>query len=132
MQKTSYRATAKRLGEEAITQDDLVSTEKAAEENYLLFVKKQGEARMADALDERGIVNVAIAEQPVVPALPVWSAWAVVAVGFMAAGVAGTGAAFGADYLDPAFRTRDEVLAYLNAPVLASLPRSRTRGEIWA
>ena len=132
VQETSYRTAAKRLGEDAITQDDLASTEKAAEENYLLFVKKQGEARMADALDKRGIVNVAIAEQPVVPALPVWSAWAVLAVGFMAAGVVGTGAAFGADYLDPAFRTRDEVLAYLNAPVLASLPRSKTRGEISA
>ena len=45
------------------------------EESYLLYVKKQEEARMDDALDERGIVNVAIAEHPVAPALPVWSAW---------------------------------------------------------
>jgi uncharacterized protein involved in exopolysaccharide biosynthesis len=132
VQEMSYRTTAKRLGEAAVTQDDLASTEKAAEENYLLFLKKQGEARMADALDERGIVNVAIAEQPVVPALPVWSVWTVLVVGFVAAGAAGTGAAFGSDYLDPVFRTRDEVLAYLNTPVLASLPRSKTRGEISA
>ena len=48
----------------------------------------------------------------------------VVAVGFVAAGVAGTGAAFTADYLDPAFRNPEDVYAYLNAPVLASLPRS--------
>jgi len=34
---------------------------------------------MGDALDEDGIVNVAIAEQPVVPALPVWPAAAVCA-----------------------------------------------------
>ena len=31
--------------------------------------------------------------------------------------------AFAADYLDPAFRTPEEVVAYLNVPVLASLPR---------
>ena len=78
---------------------------------------------MADALDLRGIVNVAIAEQPVAPALPVWSVWTVLLVGMVAAGSAGTGAAFAADYLDPAFRTPDDVLAYLEVAVLASLPR---------
>ena len=83
---------------------------------------------MADALDERGIVNAGIAEPPVAPALPVWPAWLVLAAGIVAAGTAGTGAAFAADYLDPAFRTPEEVLAYLDAPVLASLPRvSRNR-----
>lgn len=86
---------------------------------------------MDDALDQRGIVNVAIAEHPVAPALPVWSVWTVLAIGFMAAGAAGTGAAFAADYADPAFRTPDDVLAYLKMPVLASLPRSR-RGSLSA
>ena len=40
-----------------------------------------------------------------------------------AAGTAGTGAAFAADFADPAFRTPDDVVGYLHAPVLASLPR---------
>ena len=123
MQLTAYRHLAQHLGEDTIRQDDLLSAEKAAEESYLLYVKKREEARMADALDERRIVNVAIARQPVVPALPVRSAWIVLMVGFLGAGVSGTGLAFVADYLDPAFRTPDEVLAYLRAPVLASLPR---------
>ena len=130
-QETGYRAMAQQLGADAITQDDLISTEKAAEENYLLYVKKQEEARMDDALDERGIVNVAIAEHPVAPALPVWSAWTVLVIGLAAAGAAGTGAAFTADYLDPAFRTPDDVVAYLHSPVLASLPR-RARGNLSA
>ena len=130
-QETGYRTVAQQLGEDAITQDDLLSTEKAAQENYLLYVKKQEEARMDDALDERGIVNVAIAEHPIAPALPVWSAWSVLVVGLAAAGAAGTGAAFAADYVDPAFRTPDDVLAYLDSPVLASLPR-RPRGSLSA
>ena len=130
-QEADYRAMAQQLGTAAITQNDLLSTEKAAQENYLLYVKKQEEARMDDALDERGIVNVAIAEHPVAPALPVWSAWLVLAIGFVAAGAAGTGAAFAADYLDPAFRTPDDVLAYLNSPVLASLPGT-ARGRLSA
>lgn len=126
VQQARYRATAERLGSEAITQEALLSTEKAAQENYLLYVKKLEEARMDDALDKRGIVNVRIAEEPVAPALPVSSAWMVLAGGFFAAGAAGTGAAFAADYFDPAFRNPDDVLLYLNAPVLASLPRGTT------
>jgi len=54
---------------------------------------------MDDALDEGGIVNVVIAEQPVAPALPVWSTWAVLVIGLAAAGVAGR-LGFSADYLD--------------------------------
>jgi uncharacterized protein involved in exopolysaccharide biosynthesis len=126
-QESAYRTMAHELGDDAITQDDLESSEKAAEDNYLLYVKKREEARMADALDQRGIVNVAIAEQPVAPALPLWSAWAVLAIGLAGAGATGAGAAFAADYLDSGFRTPDDVLACLDAPVLASLPRARGR-----
>jgi uncharacterized protein involved in exopolysaccharide biosynthesis len=130
-QEAAYRAKARQLGEDAITQDELLSTEKASEENHLLYVKKQEEARMADALDQRGIVDVAIAEQPVAPALPVWSPLTVLVAGLLGAGTAGAGAAFVADYADPAFRTPDDVLAYLNAPVLASLPRA-AQGKLLA
>ncbi len=87
---------------------------------------------MNDALDQGGIVNVTIAERPVSPALPVWSTWAILTVGCVAAGACGTGAAFAADYLDPAFRTPDEVLAYLQAPVLASLPAKQTPARLVA
>ena len=121
------RRLALQLGENAIIQDDLSSSEKAAQDNYLLYVKKREEARMGDALDEGGIVNVAIAESPVVPALPVWPAGAVVLVGCIVALTAGTGAAFVADYLDPAMRTPEEALECLEIPVLASLPKGTNR-----
>jgi uncharacterized protein involved in exopolysaccharide biosynthesis len=117
-----YRNLAQKLGDDAITQDDLTSNEKAAEESYLLYVKKREEARVGDALDDGGIVNVAIAERPVVPALPVWPPGIVVLAGFIAACGTGAGAAFVADRLDPALRTPEEVLACLDLPVLASLP----------
>jgi uncharacterized protein involved in exopolysaccharide biosynthesis len=131
IQETAYREMSRQLGEDAITQDELASAEKAAQDNYLLYIKKQEEARIDDALDQRGIVNVAIAEQPVVPALPLLSAWMVLLVGFVGAGVSGAGAAFTADYFDPAFRDPDDVLAYLNAPVLASLPKG-VKGSLTA
>ena len=122
-----YQAIARQFGQDAITQDALQNSEKAAEDNYLLYVKKREEARMGDALDRGGIVNVAVAEEPVAPALPIWPAWLVVTGGFLAASASGAGAAFARDYLDPAFRTPEEVRACLDVPVLASLPRSGRR-----
>jgi uncharacterized protein involved in exopolysaccharide biosynthesis len=121
------RRLARELGEDAIAQDALTSSKNAAQENYLLYVKKREESRMGDALDEGGIVNVAIAEQPVVPALPVWPAGGVILVGFVVALTTGTAAAFTTDYLDPALRTPEEVLTCLEIPVLASLPASNGR-----
>lgn len=121
-QAAAWRRIAAKLGEDAITQNDLLSTRNAALETYLLYVKKREEARMNDALDERGIVNVAIAEQPVVPALPLSSAWGVLAMGLSVAALAGGAAAFAADYLDPMFRDPDDVVDCLNLAVLASLP----------
>ena len=122
-----YRDLARQLGEDAILQDDLISSEKAAEENYLLYVKKREEARMGDALDQDGIVNVAIAEQPMVPALPVWPAGEVLLAGFVAALTVGAGGAFAADYMDPALRTPEEALSCLEIPVLASIPEGMGR-----
>ena len=126
-QTAAYQNVAERLGGDAITQEHLLGNEKAALENYLLYVKKQEEARLNDALDEQGIVNVAVAEWPVAPVLPVISVPMVLALGVLGAGAAGTAAAFAADYVDPAFRDVEDVEAYLNAPVLASLPRSARR-----
>lgn len=128
-QQGAYRKLAAKLGEESILQQDLVNRERAAEDTYLLYVRKQEEARMDDALDDRGIVNVVIAEQPVTPALPEMAGWAVVALGIVAAGGAGAGAAFVADYLNSGFRSPDDVVAYLDLPVLASLP-SGVRGGL--
>lgn len=129
--EAAYRRMAATFGEDAVAQEDLIGKERAALENYLLYVKKQEEARMHDALDEGGIVNVAMAQEPTAPALPVQSAWMVLAIGFIAAGTTATGAAFVADYLNPLFRDPDDAAAYLNSPVLASFPR-RPRGRLSA
>ena len=120
---TSARLQARNLGEEAIRQQDLLTAMKTAEETYLLYARKSEQARISDALDERSIVNVAVVESPVVPVLPKHSLWTFLVFGLVAAGTTSTGLAFAADYLDPAFRTPEEVVEYLNLPVLASLPR---------
>jgi uncharacterized protein involved in exopolysaccharide biosynthesis len=120
-----YRDTAHQLGDQAIAQERLVHDLKAAEERYLLYVDKREEARIGDALDQGGILNVAIAEQPVVPELPKLSELSFGLIGLALAGTVSVSLAFVTDYLSPAFRTPDEVVAFLRAPVLASLPQKK-------
>lgn len=122
-QLAQSRKQARQLAADSVAQQDLLRTMKAAEDNYLLYVRKREEARIGDAMDQRGILNVIVAEQPVVPALPKHSGWVFGMVGFVLAGFVSTGAAFARDFLDPAFRTPDEVVSYLQTPVLASFPR---------
>ena len=117
------RARAHQLGDASIRQQDLLRGMKTAEESYLLYAKKSEEARISDALDERGIVNVILAEPPVAPVLPKHSVWFWVALGLGAATISSIGLAFAVDYVDPAFRTPEEISECLRAPVLASLPR---------
>ncbi len=121
---SSYRQSARDLQESTVVQQDLLRTAKTAEENYLLYQRKEEEARINDALDQRGILNVAIAEQPTVPALPVRSTLLYGLLSVFLAGTVSLGMAFTADFLDPSFRTPAEVTSYLGAPVLVSIPKA--------
>lgn len=114
---------AQQLGESAIRQQDLLRNLKTAEETYLLYARKSEEARIGDALDQRGILNVAIVEPPRAPVLPKRAGWVVLLAGVAAATTVSTGVAFAADAMDPALRTPDDVMGCLDVPVLASLPR---------
>jgi uncharacterized protein involved in exopolysaccharide biosynthesis len=111
-----------KLGEQAIEHQDLLRTAKAAEENYLLYLRKREEARIGDALDQRGILNVAVVQEAAVPVLPTWSLRMVMAVAFVSAAIFSTAIGFAADYLAPGFRNPEEVTESLGIPVLASLP----------
>ena len=122
VQIAGYQEAAQRLGGNALRQGDLLGELKAAEEKYLLYVNKREEARIEDALDLGGILNVTIAEAPRVPALPARAPWVFGLIGIALGGTMSTGLAFAADSLNPGFRTPDEVVAYLGTPVLASLP----------
>lgn len=119
----SYQEMAQRLGEEAIRHGDLARDARIAEENYLLYVRKREEARIGDALDEQRILNVALVQEPVAPALPKWSLLTIIAFALVCGSLSSTSVAFAADYLDPSYRTPDEVTISLGVPTLASLPR---------
>jgi uncharacterized protein involved in exopolysaccharide biosynthesis len=122
-----YREAASQLGNHAIEQEQLLHDLKATEEKYLLYLNKREEARIGDALDQGGILNVTIAEHATVPALPELSGLSFGFIGLACACTASITLVFVSDYLNPAFRTPDEIVAYLGSPVLASLPAKMGR-----
>lgn len=126
----SYHEKAQKLNEAEIVHQDLVRTEKTAEDNYLLYSRKQEEARISDALDEQRIVNVSIAEPPTASPIPAGPSTLVnLALGLLLAVLVSVTAAVTADRLDRSFRTPHEIEILLNIPVLAALPAECESGE---
>lgn len=119
----SYRERARRLEALDIQQQGLIRAVKTAEENYLLYQRKQEETRIADALDQTRIANVALAEKPTTPYSPTGFPVRtyLFAGGILAMGLS-LGVAFLLNSLNPCFRTPDDVYQVLDVPVLASLP----------
>jgi len=127
-----YSANARELDKNSLLYQDLVRTQKASEENYLLYLKKREEAQIADALDQTRILNVAVAQEPVVPRLRAQSSWVFGLLGFFIAAVVSVGLAFTLDYIDPSFRTPFEVLTELKIPVLAAVPQQQNGNRVHA
>jgi uncharacterized protein involved in exopolysaccharide biosynthesis len=111
------------LDQKAVKQSDLLREAKANEANYLLYLSKREQEKTSDALDAKRIANVAIVSPPTLPVLPAYSALLILAIGLLLAIIAAAGAAFVAEYLDPSFRTPDELADILQMPVLASMPK---------
>lgn len=117
------------LQQQGVVQQNMMRNFKTAEADYLLYLSKAEEARIENALDTRRILNVALAESPTVPALPVHSAlWSLAISGF-AAGLAAIGLAFVSDNLDPTVRTPNEVEMLLDLPILGILPKRNGDGR---
>jgi len=121
-QVASLRTLAQRMQTSSVDQQDLMRTAKADEDAYLLYVHKREEARIGDALDRQRILNVAIVEPPVPPALPVHSILLYFLLAFALSMAFAIGLAFTADYFDSTIRTPAEARLLLDAPVLAWLP----------
>jgi capsular polysaccharide biosynthesis protein len=58
------------------------------------------------------------------PTLPLYSVWLLIGLAFLLAAFISAGGALIADYLDPSFRTPDEVKKFLDIPVFASIPEN--------
>jgi uncharacterized protein involved in exopolysaccharide biosynthesis len=119
----TYREAAQKLQQDSIRQADLLRDVKVQEDSYLLYQQKREEARISEALDARGIINVAIAEPPTFPPLPTHPAWLLFVVGVLGVLIFGISVAATVDFLDPTFKNPDQVALLLDVPVLAALPK---------
>ncbi|MBI3669122.1 MAG: GumC family protein [Acidobacteria bacterium] len=120
-----YSNKVREIDQKGTVQQSLMRSVKTAEENYLLYLRKQEEARISDALDRQRIVNVAIAEAATVPSLPSSPGWWVsLLAGTLLASFVSVGLAYASDYFDASFRTPGELQAYLGLPVLAATPKN--------
>lgn len=119
----AYRDEIRALSDKAIEHQDLERQVKAQEETYLLYLRKQEEARIAQALDSQGITNVVIAEAPNVPKIPTSLRMPVWLAGMFCAAVAALLLGLAVDLGDGTFRTSQELRQTLGVPVLASFPR---------
>jgi len=99
---------------------------KTAEDNYLLYQQKREEARVTDSLDKSRLLNVSIAEEPVVPALPHHPPILYGGLGALLGLTLTTVLLFMLEYFNQSFRTPVEVESFLNIPVLAAIPRNQS------
>ena len=120
----AYQQQALLIDQKGIQRQDLLRNIKDAEQDYTLYVQKQEQARISDELDKSRILNVAIAETPVVPSFPVYSPLLLALAAAVVALMMSIAAAFVSDYFDPTFRTPEEVAGVLELPVLACFAKT--------
>ena len=119
----SYKTESQELDNKEVLHTDMLRAAKADEDNYMLYLHKQEEARISDALDRQRISNVVVAEPASVP-FTAQSRWLyAMALGLLLAAVSSVLLAFAVDYWDPSFRTPEEVESFLGSPVVAAIPR---------
>jgi uncharacterized protein involved in exopolysaccharide biosynthesis len=123
-ENSSEETQAKTLQKQGVTQQDLMRNAKAAQDNYVLLLHKQEEARVSNELDKWRMFNVSIVQAASVPQLPVHSALWYLIYGGMFGVLFAFASAAGADRLDPTVRTLEDLEAIVGAPVLVALPLS--------
>jgi len=127
-----YKDEALAYDYKAMIQNDMQREVSAMQNNYLLYLTKREEGRMEDMLDKRQIDNVTIVKTPTVPVIPTFNPLVLVALAVVLAVIIAICLAFVVDYLDPSFRTPDEVQEFLDVPVFASIPDSGEEAAVGA
>jgi len=121
-QVLDYRGQLDQLETGTPADQKLVSAVKEAEENYLLYARKREEARIAHALDERKVANVAIVDPPRMPAVPAPKVNATVAGAFLFSNMMILVFAYIADRVRRSVNTPSEVEVVSGLPVLGTVP----------
>lgn len=129
-QVQQYQARLTELAGATAIHNDLSRQVKQAEGTYQLYSRKQEESQIEDALDERKITNISIAEAPIVPINPNRSNQVLtVVIGLMSGLLLAFGSAFLTEMMRETFLTPRELEAFAGYPVLATVPLENGRAR---
>ncbi len=118
----NYDREAHYMDDQQLRYGDLVRNAKSAEENYQLYVRKREEARISNALNQRGILNVTVIEPATYPYIPKRSRVSYLLAGLILAIISTSGLLFALELVNNTFRTPRELERFVQVPVLAAVP----------
>jgi uncharacterized protein involved in exopolysaccharide biosynthesis len=111
------------LRQKSIVLSGLEQEVAAAREGYLLYQKKQEEARIAEALDKERFLNVNVLDGASLPSKPFNGMNPLmVLAALVVGGGLGVGSAVGLELLGRNFKFEEQVEQYLDVPVFAVIP----------
>ena len=126
-QVQQYQAKITELAGSTALHNELSRNVKQSEETYRLYSHKQEESQIEDALDQKKITNISIAEAPIVAQNPNHNGQILVLViGLISGLLLAFGSAFIMELLRETFLTPRELQAFSGYPVLATLPLDKT------
>src|SRR5204862_7928286 len=118
-----WRGRLRELDAATVEHDTLSREVRVTEDKAVLYVKKQEEARISDALDQQKIANVSIADAPVRPYLPSEPNVPLnLILGFTVAMLASIGTGFALEVNRTTLESEEEIEELTGLPVLATIP----------
>ena len=119
----AWRERLRELDAATVEHETLSREVRVTEDKAVLYVKKQEEARISDALDQQKIANVSIADAPVRPYLPSEPNVPLnLILGFVVAILASIGTGFALEVNRTTLESEEEIEAVTGLPVLATIP----------
>jgi uncharacterized protein involved in exopolysaccharide biosynthesis len=118
------------LARQAPEYEDLKRKAKIAEENYLLYRRKQEDSRIAEQMDQQRILNVAVLQSATAPVLPMERHRAALLLLMLFGGaLLAMVAALVADQMDAPLETALQAVTAAGVPVIANF--TRTSSGAW-
>lgn len=110
--------TLREKGVEFERLEEEVKTRRAA---YELYVKREQEARISQAMDEQKLVNVSVVQRPALPLPQVDTRRVSATLAILAGLVVGIAGAFAREYLSRSLRSEADVVRFLGLPLLGTV-----------
>ncbi|MFQ5627685.1 MAG: GumC family protein [bacterium] len=112
---------SRQVEQNSLTYEALKKKYELTQSNYMLYLKKQEEARISEALDREKVSNVTIVDPATVPLSPIRPNKKLnLILGFLLAIMVAVGMPFGLAYFDNRIRTDSDIERKLDIPVIGS------------